>query len=456
MTQQKPGVSQQIKLSALMFCAIGAMFYGYNYLLRIEPSVIVPTLMQFFHTDATHVGKLSAMYYYAYTPMQILVGLILDRFAPRRTLSVAALLSVSGSALFALTTSIHISEIGRFMIGLGSAFAYVGALKIGTIWLHPRHFAIFAGCVSSFGMLCASIGNIVYTRIIDTVGWQNLTFVLSGIGVVLAILIALVLRDQNKDNQINEVCTSSLKETLQGLKITVFNSQIWLSGLIGFAFYLPITVFGELWGNSFLQGVYHFTPQLAAFAVSMTFFGTLTSNPFAGVMAGWFGSNKKALYIGLAGSAVCLIFVIYGTFLPVWAVFALLFTYSFLGGPHILCFSISKESSAPHTAATALAFTNMLIMMGGIIFQPLVGYFLDLGWDGVMSNGARLYPASIYQLAMLVLPFCLLVGVVLTYFLRETFGQVGKNPEETTATVADKKRKTDSDNFQSTMVFSNK
>ena len=53
-----------------LVCSIGALFYGYEYFLRIVPSVMTHDLMKIFQIDATHLGNLAAFYYYAYDPMQ--------------------------------------------------------------------------------------------------------------------------------------------------------------------------------------------------------------------------------------------------------------------------------------------------------------------------------------------------------------------------------------------------
>ena len=114
---------------------LGALYYCYEYFLRISPSVMIPELMKAYDLTGAEVGSLSAFYYHAYVPMQIVVGLLMDRFGPRRLLALACLCSVLGTYMFAGSHSIIIAQIGRFLIGFGAAFAFVGALKLATIWL---------------------------------------------------------------------------------------------------------------------------------------------------------------------------------------------------------------------------------------------------------------------------------------------------------------------------------
>ena len=77
-------------------------FRFYGWILRVAPGVMVDQLMREFSVGAAIVGNLAAVYLYAYALTQIPVGMALDRWGPRRVLTVAALLTAAGCALFAL------------------------------------------------------------------------------------------------------------------------------------------------------------------------------------------------------------------------------------------------------------------------------------------------------------------------------------------------------------------
>ena len=70
--------------------AAGAVFFFYAWILRVAPSVMVEELMRDFSVGAAVLGHLSAAYFYGYAGMQIPVGILLDRFGPRRLMTVAA------------------------------------------------------------------------------------------------------------------------------------------------------------------------------------------------------------------------------------------------------------------------------------------------------------------------------------------------------------------------------
>src|SRR5215510_7446076 len=78
-----------------------ALFFFYAWVLRVAPSVMVEELMRDFAVGAAVLGNLSAAYFYGYAGMQIPVGLLLDRFGPRRLMTGAALICAFGCVLFA-------------------------------------------------------------------------------------------------------------------------------------------------------------------------------------------------------------------------------------------------------------------------------------------------------------------------------------------------------------------
>ena len=113
-----------------MIWFIAALFYSFEFLLRISVSLMVPDLMQSFAVGATVIGNISAIYYLSYQVMQIPAGMLLDRFGIKRLLSIATLIVAIGCFLFSTSSTIWLIMLSRLLIGLGSAFAFLACLKI--------------------------------------------------------------------------------------------------------------------------------------------------------------------------------------------------------------------------------------------------------------------------------------------------------------------------------------
>jgi MFS family permease len=420
MTSKKKAV-----LIGWLICALGAIFYCYEYLLRIEPSIMVPNLMAAFSVTAVGIGSLIGLYYYAYTPMQLIVGVLIDRYGTRLMISLAVIACTIGSLLFGLPHSLLLVSVGRFLIGLGSSFAFIGVLKLAAEWLPKHHFALFTGITTALGMIGAMIGVVGLTHIKDNIGWQPTLYIGTIVGVILMPIIWLFVRDTPKWRTVQVGAKTSFSATFKGLWRIIKNPQMWLAGLVGCMFYLSLSLFGELWGIPFIQKVYNVSPDSAALACSMLFAGWLVGAPVNGWLSDAIKTRKLLLIIGGLLSLIVSSIIIFKPFvIATWVLFVLLFLFGIFSSVQIICFAISRENNHTKIAATSVAFTNLVIMLGGMIFQPLIGLLLDLNWDGTVQNGIRVYSGTSYQLALWVLPICILIGVILALVLRETYGKV--------------------------------
>ena len=381
-------------------------------------------LRQSFGIDAYLFGNLVAFYYYAYTPMQIPVGLLFDRFGVRWLLFFACLMCAMGSLLFAYTDVLMIAKIGRFIMGFGSAFAFVGVLALAGQWLSSRYFAFIAGLTTSLGMFGAMEGELILAKITEDLGWQ-MTMVYAGYaGLVLSVIMLLIIRDnpnrRKMDSTRNAVITFA-----QSLRRVLAIGPVWLAGIVGALLYLSLSVFAELWAVPFLQVAYSFTRIEAAQAITLVYLGWALGGPLIGLISDRLNLRSLPLVLGAVAALACIIVVLYLPGLPVPLLYAALFGYGFFCGAEVIIFAISKECSAPELGGTAVAVVNMITMLAGAILQPWVGKMLDQFWtEGVVDN-MRVYSLEHYQLALMVLP----IGLGLAIFFCLALPRRGVRPE---------------------------
>src|SRR6188768_3761082 len=109
---------------------IASVFYAYQYVLRVMPNIMLGDIMLQFGIDEAAFGQFSGVYYIGYSLMHIPLGLMLDRFGPRKVMTGCILLTLVGllPLLFASTWSYPVA--GRFLIGLSSSAAILGVFKL--------------------------------------------------------------------------------------------------------------------------------------------------------------------------------------------------------------------------------------------------------------------------------------------------------------------------------------
>lgn len=405
-----------VTASSIFMCILGAVFYSYEYYLRVAPTVMIPELLSFFNINYATLGGLTAYYYFAYVPAQIPAGLMMDKWGPRRILTIACFLSVIGNYMF-INESIIIAKAGRFLLGFGAAFAYVGVLKIASLWLPKKYFALVAGLATTLGMIGAMSGTIIMTKLVETFGWQNTLVYASGTGIILAVIIWLFIKDKVDKSIIAETRASHENVTLlKELKEIMKIKAIWIAGLIGFLTYLPLSIFGELWAVPFLTA-YGLSKADAATGVSLVFLGFAIGSPFWGYISEVLRSRKKPLVIGATAVTIISFYLIWLTPNSIGLIYILLFGLGFFTGTEILVFAIGNDVCAHRLVASAVAFVNMLVMSGGFIFQPIVGNIIDFMnvKHDVLASFAE------YRIALLILPIGLFISVLLSLSLKETY-----------------------------------
>jgi MFS family permease len=415
---------QKVSLTpiAIVMCTLGAIFYCYEYYLRVAPSVMIEELKGTFLLSGAAVGHLTAFYYYAYTPMQIPVGIMTDRFGPRRVLTFACFLCAFGTYLFAATTHISVAQIGRFLVGFGSAFAYVGVLKISNVWLPRKYFAFMAGLCSALGMLGAISGSVTMSHLVELVGWRSTLHYAVRIGFILTLILWLVLRDGDKPGAIE---VSHSHQSIEGevqlqfvrLKEMVKSSQMWIIGIIGCLTFLPISGFAEVWAIQFLETT-GMSKVEASWGSSMMFLGFAVGGPIWGIISDVIKSRRLPLIMGSFVSAGLMAIFIFCPSASHFQMYFLLFSSAFFASAEILVFAVSNDLSRPSMSATAVAFTNMFTMVGGAT-PPLIGKLLDNSLQ--LIDGVPVLTIQSYSSALAVIPAALFVAGILSYMLKETY-----------------------------------
>lgn len=409
----------------LIVCC-GMLFYCYNYFLRVSPSVMQNELTQAFHITATQFGTLAGFYYWAYTPMQIPAGMIYDKFGVRVVLAAACLLAVAGLSVFISAHDYTIAGYGRFMIGLGTAFAYIGTLKLASLWLPANRFATVAGLTTAIGMTSGALAQKYLTKVVEVIGYQKALSSALIAGVILSFIIITLVRNRPKcagNSTENEMQTPiNIRQLFTALKMIFANKQMWLIGIIGCLLYLPSSVFLDLWGIPYLKAVYNLTPDQAVTISSYTFYGWIISGPIIGMISDKIKRRRMPLTLTGFFAAVLLCGVFYVPGIHLSALYSIFFMIGFCCGAHPLCFALGKESNPIQISGTAVAVTNMLIMAGGAIFQPVVGKLLDLHTSSpIGENGLPTYSSSDYTFALSVIPLGVALGIFLSLFLKETY-----------------------------------
>jgi MFS family permease len=327
-------------------------------------------------------------------------------------MAAAAALCAAGSLVFAVSDSVLAANVGRLLIGAGSAFSFPGALALAVLWFRPERFASLTGVAQAAAMGGAVLGTAPTGAAVAAIGWRDTMLLLAAAAALFAVLLWLTARDRPRSG-------GAAAGLMHGLRTVTANPQTWLSAAFGFWITGPMLAFAGLWGVPYVSAVYGLDRTGAAATVALLFVGWGISAPLVGGLSDRLGRRRPLMLAGSALTTLSLAAILYVPDLSLAALSALFLANGFTGAVMLLGFACGKEHNPPAASGAAIGIVNTAVMLSGAVFQPLLGWLLDLNWTGAMADGARLYTAEAYRAAMAPMPFACALAMLAAYLLRE-------------------------------------
>lgn len=408
---------------------LSCIFYFYEFLLQVSPGVMSNELMHDFSVTSQTLGILSGVYFYSYAGAQMPGGILLDKFGPHKLLTIATLICALSTIAFGMTSNLTTACIARFMTGFGSAFAVVGSFKLAANWFPSQKFVILTGFTVALGMLGAIGGEAPLAMFIDVFGWRHSMLIMGCVGLVIAGLIFLIVKDK-PDAHISEItnhASSQQEPFFASFKLLIKNKQLWLIAIYGGLMYMSTPVFCGLWGVPYLMLKLDITKAVAANYVSLIFIGWIIGSPLWGVFSNHIGKRKPPMYLAAIGSLICSYCFIYSSIHSKLMIQFLLFGFGIFSSGFLPSFTVAKELCRQRYVATGLSFMNMVNMIGIAIAQPVIGAILDYCWAGELINTVRVYSISAYHIALSILPISLFLALIILPAIHETYCQSLEN-----------------------------
>src|SRR5919197_4599053 len=150
---------------------------------------------QRFHVGPAALGTFTVLQVGLYALMQIPTGLLVDRFGPRRILTIAAVLLGLGQLLFAVAASYPLGLLARAVLGVGDAMTFVSVLRLVAAHFPVRRYAALASLTGALGAVGNLAATVPLTLLLDSAGWFATFAIAGGATAAYSIIVALRLRD---------------------------------------------------------------------------------------------------------------------------------------------------------------------------------------------------------------------------------------------------------------------
>ena len=393
---------------------LGVFAFVLAFFHRVAPGALAGDLRSTFDASATALGFMAALYFYPYAAMQLPSGMLADTIGPRRLFSAGLLVAGVGSIVFGYAPDVTWLLVGRGLVGLGVAVAFISVLKLIAAWYREDEFGTWVGVLMMAGNLGGVLAAAPLAWVIRVVSWRDVFAAVGVLSVLLAAAIWAWVRDTPREAGLAPVVAEppSARVTLRvALGRVAANRDTWPVFCVHLCLIGSYLTFAGLWavpymtdgfGLSRADATLHVTIAILAFAAGSVSVGT------------WSDRMKRRLPL-LRGLSVL--------FLLCWAPWVMgwnpgglgLYMLFALMGAGIsgasLAWALGKELNPPELAGTSTSLVNTGGFLGTALFQPLVGWVIDRGG----ANGLEDYRRGAMVLAGLAV-----AGVVAAFMVRET------------------------------------
>ncbi|UFZ02637.1 MFS transporter [Bradyrhizobium ontarionense] len=371
---------------ALVFMPFAAGYF-LSYLFRTINGVVSDRLASELGLNAADLGLVTAVYFLVLAAAQIPVGVMLDRYGPRRVQSTLLLVAAVGAAAFARSTGPLSLLMSRAVIGLGVAAALTAGLKAIVLWFPRERVALVNGYMVMLGALGAVAATLPAEAVLARTGWRDLFDILAVTTAGTAILIFFLVPERGAEGP--------SATAAGGLRDILTDKRFWkiapLSGAcIGSAWSMQ-----GLWAPAWLKDVEGMTRTDVVTALCATAIALSLGAWLLGMVASW--TRRQGIRPETLLAFVAVLFILAQLALVLrlplpsigpWLMIAI------VGSATVLSFAIISDYFPKELAGRANGVLNVVHFGWGFLAQFGTG-LLVAQW----SQQSGHYPVVAYQVA---------------------------------------------------------
>ncbi len=383
-----------------------ALGYFLSYLYRVVNAVLAPDLASELGIGPSELGLLTAAYFITFAAFQLPLGVLLDRFGPRKIESFLLIFAAAGAIVFSRAESVSGLVIGRALIGFGVSACLMAAFKAFVLWFRRERLPLINGIQMAAGGFGALTATAPVEAALGVTDWRGIFFMLSIITLAVAAAVFFVVPEKKIEQN-----GDSIKEQIQGI-IQVFSS-------LTFWRIAPLTVMSQaaflaiqgLWSGPWLRDVAGMERDMIAQVLLMIAAAMVGGFILMGAVAERLSRlGIKPIVIAAAGMTAFMItqglLILEATSWSrtLWVLFG------FFGTTGIIPYAVLSQSFPLHLSGRVNTGVNLLVFIAAFSAQWGIGAIINL-WPGTAAGG---YAPAGYQ-AGFAMMLCLQVIALLWF-----------------------------------------
>lgn len=355
------------------------------------------------------IGLIAATYTWTFAIAQMFSGALLDRAGSRKVLLPAIALVTIGVFLFAFAQSFEMLLLSQIVLAIGSSAGFVGAGYVGGTWFGMAKFGFMFGLVQLAAALSSAFGQTGFDFALSQWDWRTVITGFAIFGVILLVIAVIFMRNPQPLESSQQKPAQFIQSVLNSILEVLKKAQIWIISVQGAITFGMILALGVVWGPKLMMA-HGLDERSANYATACLWLGLAVGSPLINKFSDKLHSRKKPIIITTIVQLVALVLAIYLPMTPALAMI-IYFIFGLGNSGHMLNFTAAADNVPPQLIGTSASIVNgSMFILGGIL----------MGLPGkVLANTQE--SLADYQHAMLVCLVALVVALVVSFMIKESY-----------------------------------
>ena len=355
--------------------------YFLSYLFRVVNAVLAPDLAADIGVGPSALGLLTSVYFITFASFQLPLGVLLDRYGPRKTEAVLLMFAAIGAFIFSQADSLSGLVIGRAFIGFGVSACLMASFKAYTVWFDRSKWPLINGFQMAAGGLGALAATSPVEWLVSVTDWRAVFLILTGLSVLIGLLVLTVVPEKKTSSP-----RESLGAQIEGIKEVFTSLKFWhIAPVVTLSQAAFLSIQG-LWAGPWLRDVVGLERGVAA---SVLFWVAVA------MICGFIGLGYLAAQLAKRGispaltSAVCMGLFMFVQLLvlitpPSWYLFNWVI-FGFIGTSGIIAYAGLSQLFEVRLSGRVTTSLNMLVFVTTFVAQWMIGVIIEMwpmGADG--------------------------------------------------------------------------
>lgn len=405
---------------------IASSFYFHQYFLRNSFSAITPELKQLYALEPNQVANAAAVFFYTFVAMQLVAGVLIDKYGAKIMLSLAAFISGVSCFLMGYVDGFAYIMISRVLLALGASLSLICVLTLVRTWFSKRLFPLLNGITAAIGMLGAFVGEGLLSHLMTSYRWQEIIIIAGVLCFTIMLLVLLFVHDKPNSTNIDSNNLSH-RFSFKLLFNSINNVNLWYAFFYCGLIYVIIDAYGSLWAGQFLQSKYSFSSELSQMISSTIFIGVAVGSIVINGLVMTFKRVKVFMLSSVLFLFFIIVIIIYTPGLSQTALYFLHLLLGFFAGSATLAFVYVRDVVPKEVLGTSISileffkhlFSAIGIQIIGVILTHEQSNRLMPSTAGLMVQGQLELTGVEFEWGLLVIPIAILLAIIMSLIIED-------------------------------------